>query len=70
MINTIEQKAEQINNDAFEAADYAIDAAEDAGYGFDRVQLEFHLDCLIEAGATFNHCDALEIAMNKSQDME
>lgn len=40
------------------AGQYAYDAADDAGYGFDDANLDAHLDALTEAGAEFDYSEA------------
>ena len=48
------------------AAAYAIDAAEDAGYGCDKANLEAHLDIIQGAGAKFTYADALNLAVKNA----
>lgn len=63
---SIEEAVDAINraeNSAALAAGYAVDAAEDAGYGCGLQEIEAHLDSLTMAGAKFSHPDALCLAI-------
>ncbi|MCG7545400.1 hypothetical protein MHM93_14560 [Pseudoalteromonas sp. MM17-2] len=44
------------------AAQYAYDAADDAGFGLSKANIEAHLDVLVEAGAEFDYLKAVELA--------
>jgi hypothetical protein len=45
------------------AGQYAENCAANAGYGTDKVNLEGHLEILKDAGAKFDHSDALKAAV-------
>jgi len=46
------------------AAQYSWDAAQDADYGMSIENLEGHLNLLAEAGAKFDHSEAIQILNN------
>jgi len=71
---SIEQVVELINDematdakDFALAAEYAINAAEEAGCGMTRADLQAHLDFLSEAGADFDYHEALELALKQKK---
>lgn len=45
------------------AAEYAVEAADEAGYGVDKKNIEAHLELLKEDGANFDSSEALKIAL-------
>lgn len=71
--NSIEQVVELINNEFSSdataemiAAAYALQAANEAGYGVDESNIDYHLDYLKDAGAKFNFNESLTLALNES----
>ncbi|MEE8132136.1 MAG: hypothetical protein V3T40_01005 [Nitrososphaerales archaeon] len=67
---SIDQVVSLINDDAatdatseMVASAYAINAAEEEGYGSSDENLEAHLDVLTEAGADFDYSDAMKQAV-------
>ncbi len=67
---SIDQVVDLINEDTLTllereevAAKYALNAAEEAGYGVEKREIEAHLDCLVEAGAEFNYIKAVSLAI-------
>ena len=48
------------------AGQYAWQAADQAGYGIDRDNIDGHLGFLIDAGAEFDHAMAIEYALKQN----
>ncbi|SEQ48488.1 hypothetical protein SAMN03080615_01635 [Amphritea atlantica] len=70
---SIDQVVELINDEMstdataeMVATAYAMNAAKDAGYGYDEDSLSAHLDCLVESGAEFDYQEALSSAIAES----
>jgi hypothetical protein len=65
VFHTVEAVAEYVNNrdDIADiiAADYALGACEDNGYGFSKEEAEAHLEFLADAGAKFDKSNALDL---------
>lgn len=65
IFHTVEAVAEYVNNrdDIADiiAADYALLACEDNGFGFTKEEAEAHLEFLADAGAIFDKDEALAL---------
>jgi hypothetical protein len=68
IINTLEQFVAHMNehdNSGRLAANYALEACEEAGYQQTIENIEGHLDVLFEAGAEFDYNEAIAMAIGE-----